>query len=62
KRPAPFLLLARPPSSWWEPRWPPKAAIASLGGAVPRREKRKGLVDKIAAQIMLQHYLDAHGS
>jgi putative Holliday junction resolvase len=48
------------PVTWWDERLSTVTARQALieGGA--RRERRKGLVDKIAAQVMLQHYLDAH--
>ncbi len=46
----------------WDERLTTKSAHDVLIEAGTRRDKRKGLVDKIAAQIMLQHYLDAHGS
>jgi putative Holliday junction resolvase len=44
----------------WDERLTTKSALDVLIEAGTRREKRKGLVDKIAAQIMLQGYLDAH--
>lgn len=44
----------------WDERLTTKSAHDVLIEAGTRREKRKGLVDKIAAQIMLQHYIDAH--
>ncbi|MCB1070744.1 MAG: Holliday junction resolvase RuvX [Kiritimatiellae bacterium] len=43
----------------WDERLTSKTAEDVLIEAGTRREKRKGLVDKIAAQILLQHYLDA---
>jgi putative Holliday junction resolvase len=46
----------------WDERLTTKSALDVLIESGTRREKRKGLVDKIAAQIMLQHYLDAHGT
>lgn len=46
----------------WDERLTTKSAHDALIEAGTRRDKRKGLVDKIAAQIMLQHYLDAHGA
>jgi putative Holliday junction resolvase len=45
----------------WDERLSTKSAHDILIEAGTRREKRKGLVDKIAAQIMLQNYLDAGG-
>jgi len=46
----------------WDERLTTKTANELLIEAGTRRDKRKGLVDKIAAQIMLQHYLDSHSS
>jgi putative Holliday junction resolvase len=46
----------------WDERLTTKTANELLIEAGTRREKRKGLVDKIAAQIMLQHYLDSHST
>jgi putative Holliday junction resolvase len=43
----------------WDERLTSKSAEDALIEAGTRREKRKGLVDKVAAQILLQHYLDA---
>ena len=37
-----------------------KTAEAALIEADTRRGRRKNLVDKIAAQVLLQHYIDAH--
>ena len=48
------------PVALWDERLTTKTATELLIEAGTRREKRKGLVDKIAAQIMLQHYLDSH--
>jgi len=47
------------PVETWDERLTTKTAEAALIEAGTRREKRKGLVDKLAAQIMLQHYLDS---
>lgn len=44
----------------WDERLTSKSAEAALIEAGTRRDKRRGLVDKVAAQILLQHYLDAH--
>jgi len=44
----------------WDERLTTKTANDVLIEAGTRRDKRKGLVDKIAAQIMLQGYLDVH--
>ncbi len=46
----------------WDERLTTKSAHDVLIEAGTRRDKRKGLVDKIAAQIMLQHYLDSHST
>lgn len=47
------------PVDTWDERLSTKSAHDVLIEAGTRREKRKGLVDKLAAQIMLQNYLDA---
>ncbi len=39
-------------------RFTTKTAEQSLIGANVRRQRRKQLVDKVAAAVMLQHYLD----
>ena len=44
----------------WDERLTTKTAEAALIEADTRRSRRKGLVDKIAAQVLLQHYIDAH--
>ena len=45
----------------WDERLTSKAAEDVLIEAGTRRSKRKQVVDKMAAQIMLQGYLDAQG-
>jgi putative Holliday junction resolvase len=50
------------PIELWDERLTTKSAHDVLIEAGTRRDKRKGLVDKIAAQFMLQHYLDSHPS
>lgn len=50
------------PVETWDERLSTKSAHDILIEAGTRREKRKSLVDKIAAQIILQNYLDARGS
>ena len=45
----------------WDERLTTKSAHDILIEGGMRREKRKLLVDKLAAQIMLQNYLDAQG-
>lgn len=55
------LAAAQPvPVVLWDERLTTKSAHDVLIEAGTRREKRKGLVDKIAAQIMLQNFIDAH--
>lgn len=58
-----FLTLLAPlldvPVRLWDERLTTKSAHDVLIEAGTRREKRKGLVDKIAAQLILQGYLDA---
>jgi len=46
----------------WDERLSSKIAEAVLIEAGTRRENRRGVVDKLAAQIILQSYLDATGS
>lgn len=48
------------PALLWDERLTTKSAHDVLIEAGTRRGKRKGLVDKIAAQIMLQSFLDVH--
>lgn len=43
----------------WDERLTTKSAQDALIEAGTRRERRKDVVDKVAAQILLQHYLDA---
>ncbi|MBU4201210.1 MAG: Holliday junction resolvase RuvX [Verrucomicrobia bacterium] len=47
------------PVATWDERLSSKAAERILIDADVRREKRKGVIDQLAAQIMLQSYLDA---
>ena len=47
------------PLKKWDERLSTKIAEAVLIEAGTRREKRRGVVDKLAAQIILQSYLDA---
>ncbi len=49
------------PVETWDERLTTKSAEDVLIEAGTRRERRKEVVDKLAAQIMLQNYLDAHG-
>lgn len=53
-RPAVGLKLVR-----WDERMSTQTAEATLIEAGTRREKRKGVIDKVAAQVLLQHYLDS---
>lgn len=55
------LMMALPgmPVETWDERLSTVSAQRTLIDAGTSRTKRKGLVDKIAAQILLQHYLDA---
>ncbi|HPC57426.1 MAG: Holliday junction resolvase RuvX [Kiritimatiellae bacterium] len=45
----------------WDERLSTRLAESVLIEAGTRREKRRGVVDKLAAQIILQSYLDAAG-
>jgi putative Holliday junction resolvase len=45
---------------FWDERLTTKTAESVLLEADTRRSRRKELVDKIAAQVLLQHYLDIH--
>jgi putative Holliday junction resolvase len=49
------------PLKKWDERLSTKIAESVLIEAGTRREKRRGVVDKLAAQIILQGYLDAIG-
>lgn len=48
------------PVETWDERLTTKTAEQALIEAGTRRAQRKGVIDKVAAQIMLQHYLDSH--
>lgn len=50
------------PVDYWDERLTTKAAHGFLIEAGTRREKRRDLVDKVAAQLILQGYLDSRGS
>jgi len=50
------------PINLWDERLTTKSAHDVLIEAGTRRSKRKGLVDQIAAQFMLQGYLDSHST
>ena len=58
-----FLLKLKPaidlPVETWDERLTTRTAETILIEAGTRRKKRKGLVDKVAAQVLLQHYLDS---
>jgi putative Holliday junction resolvase len=49
------------PVETWDERLSTKIAESVLIAAGTRREKRSAVVDKLAAQVILQSYLDAHG-
>jgi len=49
------------PIETWDERLSTKIAENVLIAAGTRREKRGAVVDKLAAQVILQSYLDAHG-
>ena len=49
------------PRKKWDERLSTKIAEAVLIEAGTSREKRRGVVDKLAAQVILQGYLDATG-
>ena len=44
----------------WDERLTTKSAESSLIEANIRRKSRRKIIDSVAAQIMLQHYLDCH--
>jgi putative Holliday junction resolvase len=46
----------------WDERFTTVTAENALIEGGMRREKRKQVVDMVAAQILLQHYLDAHAA
>lgn len=48
------------PIKLWDERLTSKTAEQALIEAGTRRDKRRGLIDKVAAAVLLQHYLDAH--
>jgi putative Holliday junction resolvase len=48
------------PIETWDERLTTTAAEASLVEANMRRKPRRNVVDSVAAQIMLQHYLDCN--
>ena len=50
------------PVTMWDERLSTAEAERSLVGAGVRRRRRRGVVDKVAASVMLQTYLDARGS
>lgn len=45
----------------WDERLTTAEARKVLIGGGMRREKRKGVIDQMAAMLLLQSYLDAHG-
>lgn len=50
------------PIETWDERLSTAQAERSMIAGGARREKRKGSIDKVAAAIILQSYLDARGS
>ncbi|MDP2991418.1 MAG: Holliday junction resolvase RuvX [Kiritimatiellota bacterium] len=59
-----FVLQLRRQAGWpvevWDERMSSRQVERMLIDADVSRSKRKGLVDKLAAQVILQSYLDAH--
>lgn len=51
---------AEVPVESWDERFTTTTAEASLIEAGMRRKSRRGVVDSVAAQIMLQHYLECN--
>ncbi len=47
------------PVGFWDERYSTRTAEQALIAGGARRNRRKQVVDKLAAQIILQHYLDA---
>lgn len=47
--------------AYWDERWSTRGAERVLIEADVSRARRKTVVDKLAAQLMLQNYLDAQG-
>ncbi len=45
----------------WDERLSSRQAERVLIGADVRRSRRKGIMDQLAAQVVLQSYLEAHG-
>ncbi len=48
------------PVKTWDERWSSRQAERMLIDADVSRRRRRGLVDQVAAQYILQSYLDAH--
>ncbi len=48
------------PVKTWDERLTTTSAEASLIESGMRRKARRRVIDSVAAQIMLQHYLDCH--
>ncbi len=48
--------------AFWDERLTTASARRALIEADTRREKRKGVIDKVAAVLILQSYLDANGN
>ena len=49
-------------SAYWDERLTTASARRTLLEADVRRDKRKGVIDKVAAVLILQSYLDANGN
>ena len=49
-------------SAYWDERLTTASARRALLEADVRRDKRKGVIDKVAAVLILQSYLDANGN
>lgn len=50
------------PVEYWDERFSSRTAEQALIEGGTRRQKRKQVIDQLAAQIILQHYLDARSS
>ena len=53
--------VPKPDIVYWDERLTTAMARRQLIAAGVRREKRKGVIDTIAAVFILQNYLDAQG-
>lgn len=50
------------PVEYWDERFSSRTAEQALIEGGTRRQKRKQVIDQLAAQIILQHYLDSHST